>query len=286
LTKREIVKVRVDYGIPSTGMTEWDASGYSRISSLQAAMAQEVLALLELKGSERILDVGCGEGKITAQIASRVPKGSVVGVDPSHDMIGFAKKHFTPTMPSGSSLGNLRFEVADARCLSFKNEFDLAVSFNALHWIPEQDAALRSIRSTLVQGSKTQFRLVTAGARRSLESVVEEARAALEWKDYFKNFQDPYLRLTPDEYVAVAEQNGFRVLRVHTQDHSWDFGSRAAFASFSAIGLVAWTDRLPAAERRKFVDEVLDHYQSVAAAGAGEENTFRFYQTDIALQTT
>ena len=65
-------------------------------------MAQEVLALLDLNGSERILDVGCGEGKITAEIASRVPRGSVVGVDPSHDMIGFATKHFTLTMPSGA----------------------------------------------------------------------------------------------------------------------------------------------------------------------------------------
>jgi trans-aconitate 2-methyltransferase len=267
-------------------MTEWDAAGYSRISSLQAAMAQEVLALLDLNGSERILDVGCGEGKITSEIASRVPRGSVVGVDPSHDMIDFARRHFTPTMPSGAlkvSQRNLRFEVADAGRLSFKNEFDLAVSFNALHWIPDQDAALRSIRSALIQSGKAQFRLVTAGARQSLESVVEETRTALEWKAYFKNFQDPYLRLTPDEYVAVAERNGFRVLRVNTRDHSWDFGSRAAFAHFSAVGLVAWTDRLPAAERQKFVDDVLDRYQSVAAARVGEENTFKFYQTDIGM---
>jgi trans-aconitate 2-methyltransferase len=238
-------------------------------------MAQEVLALLDLNGSERILDVGCGEGKITAEIASRVPRGSVVGVDPSHDMIDFAQDHFTHA--------NLRFEVADARRLSFKNEFDLTVSFNALHWIPDQDAALRSIRSALTPGGKTQFRLVTAGARQSLESVVEETRAAPEWETYFKNFQDPYLRLTPDEYVAVAERNGFRVLRVSTQDHSWDFGSRATFADFSAVGLVAWTDRLPAAERQKFLDQVLDRYRSVTAARAGEENTFKFYQTDVAM---
>jgi trans-aconitate 2-methyltransferase len=255
-------------------MTEWDAAGYSRISSLQAAMAQEVLALLDLNGSERILDAGCGEGKTTAEIASRVPRGSVVGVDPSSDMIRFAQDHFTHA--------NLRFEVADARRLSFENEFDLAVSFNALHWIPDQEAALRSIRSALVADGKTQFRLVTAGARQSLESVVEETRAAPEWKDYFKNFQDPYLRLTPDEYVAVAERNGFRVLRINTRDRSWDFGSRAAFADFSAVGLVAWTDRLPVAERQKFLDDVLDRYQSVVAMRAGE-NTFKFYQTDIAM---
>ena len=264
-------------------MTEWDAVGYSRISSLQAAMAQEVLALLELNGSERVLDVGCGDGRVTAEIASRVPRGSVVGVDPSHDMIEFAEKRFTLPTANGVLLRNLRFEVADARCLFFDNEFDLAVSFNALHWIPDQDAALRSIWSTLVLGGRAQFRLVTAGARQSLESVVEETRTAPEWIAYFKSFKDPYLRLTPDEYVAVAERNGFRVLRVNTQDHSWDFGSRAAFAGFCAVGLVAWTDRLPAAERQKFLDDVLDRYQSVAATRAGEENMFKFYQTDVAM---
>ncbi len=121
-------------------MTEWNAAEYYRRSSLQEAMAQEVLALLDLKGSERILDVGCGDGKITAEIASRSPKGSVVGVDPSRDMIGFAQSHF-----GAGTRPNLRFEVADARWLPFKNEFDLVVSFNALHWIPEQDAALTSI---------------------------------------------------------------------------------------------------------------------------------------------
>jgi trans-aconitate 2-methyltransferase len=55
-------------------MTEWDAAGYARRSGLQAAMANEVLALLELDGSERILDVGCGDGRITAEIAARVPQ--------------------------------------------------------------------------------------------------------------------------------------------------------------------------------------------------------------------
>src|SRR6267154_793907 len=133
-------------------MTEWDAAEYSRRSSLQEAMAQEVLALLDLKGSERILDVGCGDGKITAQIASRASKGSVVGVGPA-------------TLP------NLRFEVADARRLPFKNEFDLMVSFNALHWVPEQQTALSSIRSTLISGGKAQLRLVSKDAGKSVENV-------------------------------------------------------------------------------------------------------------------
>src|SRR3989454_2210056 len=259
-------------------MTEWDAAEYYRRSSLQEAMAQEVLALLDLKGSERILDVGCGDGKITAEIASRVPRGSVVGVDPSGDMISFAQSHFGPATRS-----NLRFLVADARSLPFQNEFDLVVSFNALHWIPEQQTALSSIRSTLVSGGKGQLRMVSKGARKSLENVAEETRRTSRWNAYFQDFDDPYLHLTPEEYAAMAERSGFRILSVSSKDHAWDFGSRMAFAGFCAVGCVAWTSRLPAAERTDFINDVLDRYQAAANHDIGEENTFKFYQMDIGL---
>ena len=71
-------------------MTEWAASEYARISQLQETMAAEVLSLLDLKGIERVLDVGCGNGKVTAEIASRVPHGTVLGIDSSAEMVAFA----------------------------------------------------------------------------------------------------------------------------------------------------------------------------------------------------
>lgn len=259
-------------------ITEWNAGEYYHRSSLQEAMAQEVLALLDLKDAERILDIGCGDGKITAEIASRCPRSSVVGVDPSRHMIGFAQSHFGP-----ATRANLRFEVADARCLPFKSEFDLVVSFNALHWIPEQDAALSSVHSALISGGRAQLRLVAAGTRKSLENVVEETRRTSKWSAYFRGFNEPYLHLTSDEYAAMAERNRFRVLHVKTRDHAWDFGSRAAFSAFCAVGCVEWTRRLPEAERPAFINDVLDRYRTVAADGSGEESTFKFYQMDISL---
>jgi trans-aconitate 2-methyltransferase len=256
-------------------MTEWNAAEYAHQSSLQATMAEQVLGLLELTGSERVLDVGCGQGKVTAKIARRLPDGAVVGIDPSHDMISFARSHF--------SQPNLRFEVADARQLPFEKEFDLVVSFNALHWIPEQELALRSIRESLISGGRAQLRLVPVGPRQSLESVVEETRLAPRWRIYFKNFGDPYLRLTPEEYAAAAERSDFRVLRLQTDDQAWDFGSRARFLAFCAVGCVAWTTHVPVTERARFLNEVLDRYGSVAAEKPGEENTFKFYQIDVSL---
>lgn len=262
-------------------MTEWNAAQYYRVSSLQEAMAEEVISLLDLNGPERILDVGCGDGKITAQIAHRTPRGSVVGVDPSHDMISFAQSHFGP-----ATLPNLQFQVADACRLPFDNEFDLVISFNALHWIPKQEEALRSIHSALVSAGKAQLRLVPAGPRKSLETIVEETRRTSKWNAYFADFDDPYLHLTPEEYAALAEGNGFRVLRVSSKEDAWDFGSRTAFSDFCAVGCVAWTNRLPPRERAEFISDVLDRYRAVAVDHPGDENTFKFYQMDISLVAT
>ena len=259
-------------------MTEWDASGYARISGLQQAMAREVLALLDLKGSERVLDVGCGNGKVTAEIASRVPAGTVLGVDSSAEMIASARHQFGPEVRP-----NLRFEVADARQLPFRREFDLVVSFNALHWVPEQEQALRSIRSVLSSHGTAQLRLVPAGQRKSLENVIEETRLSSRWARYYHRFSDPYLHLTPEQYQALAEKNGFHIDRVHTEAKAWDFESRAAFVAFGSVTFVEWTQFLPEPERLTFVNDVLDRYTSVAADRVGEENTFKFYQMDITL---
>lgn len=260
-------------------MTEWNADEYARRSGLQQAMAAEVLALLDFEGSERVLDVGCGDGKITAEVARRVPRGSVLGVDPSLDMVAFASSHFGPGV-----LPNLCFEVADARSLPYRGEFDRIVSFNALHWIPEQDAALRSIRAALKPNGLALLRLVPAGERKSLEDVLENTRRSPRWAGFFRDFHDPYLHLTPEQYRAAAERNGFRVIRQHTEAKAWDFRSRPAFFAFGSVTFVEWTRYLPEAERPAFISDVLDRYRAIAADGPDEENTFKFYQMDIALE--
>src|SRR5439155_6607185 len=119
---------------------------------------------------------------------------------------------------------NLRFEVADARCLPFKLEFELVVSFNALHWVPEQDLALGSIHSGLISDGRAHLRLVAKGARKSLGNVAEDTRRTSKWSAYFREFRDPYLHLTSDEYAVMAERNGFRVLGVNTRGQAWISG--------------------------------------------------------------
>jgi trans-aconitate 2-methyltransferase len=262
-------------------VTEWNAAEYARLSGLQAAMAEEVLALLRgrLRGDERVLDVGCGNGKVTREIAALVPRGSVVGVDASAKMVDFAKAASADATAVVATAANLSFEVMDARRLTFRDEFDLVVSFNALHWIAEeeQEFALRGIYAALKPDGVAQLRLVPRGARKSLENVIEETAKSLQWVKYFVGVRDPYLRMTAEAYSVLADHCGFRVESVRVKDNAWDFGSQSAFAAFGTVTFVEWSQHIPDAERPEFVIEALTHYKPLG----GNDHTFRFYQMDV-----
>jgi trans-aconitate 2-methyltransferase len=260
-------------------MTEWNATAYNHISTLQEVMAEEEIRRLKLTGTERVLDVGCGDGKVTAEIADLVPRGSVVGVDPSRNMIDFAAGHFGPPQHP-----NLRFETGDARRLPYRAEFNLVVSFNALHWVPEQEDALRSIQAALLPGGQALLRMVPREKGWSIEYIIEEVRVRPRWAGFFTGFRPPFAHFTPQQYRAMAERCELVVDHILVEDGSWDFGSRAAFAAFCAATFVEWTRLLPEADRAAFIADVLDHYRAAACLQPGEENVFKFQQMEVALR--
>jgi len=259
-------------------MTEWNAREYSQRSALQKWLADESLAGLDLRGSECVLDIGCGDGKITAEIAERVPGGSVVGVDPSTAMIDFAREHFV------AGHANVSFAVGDAAHLTYRDAFDLIVSFNALHWVPDQTAALRSIRQAMRPTGRSVLQFVSRGARKPLEDVIEETCASPRWSRHFPDHRRPYLHLPPEEYRRLAQHCGLRVDRLDVALQSWDFGSRAAFVDFARVTFVEWTRKIPAAEDADFIADVLDRYQRLGDGSAADAAVFHFYQMRIALR--
>ena len=254
-------------------MTEWDAKAYSERSALQKWLADSHLAQLELHGTERVLDVGCGDGQITAEIARRLNSGSVLGVDPSTRMIAFAQAHFAKL-----EYPNLVFAVADATSLPYRREFDLVVSFNALHWVRDQGAALRGIRAALRPAGRAFLEFVSQGPRKSLEDVVEETCESERWARYFVGHAPPYVHLAPEQFRELASGAELRVERLERELKSWDFKSRQAFADWAAVGCIAWTTNLPEPERPAFIDDVLDRYGRLDGVAGGGVRVFRFYQ--------
>jgi trans-aconitate 2-methyltransferase len=259
-------------------VTEWDAKRYDEVDSLQKWLADKHLDRLKLEGAERVLDIGCGEGKISAEVAQRLPNGSVLGIDRSTRMISFARSHFPK-----SACPNLAFEVADATALPYRGAFDLVVSFNALHWVHDQNAVLRGIRAALKASGRTFLQFVPQGPRQCLEDVIEETCRAEPWAGCFgERHRPPYLHLTPEAYARLAERNGLRVERLEHELCRWDFGSRERFADWADVTFVEWTKSIPRSEHPSFIAGVLDRYDRIDETA--RPGLFQFYQMEVVLR--
>ena len=107
---------------------KWDAREYEKHSLGQQKWARELIEKISLKGTENVLDIGCGDGKVTAEISKLVRKGSIIGIDNSAAMIKLATDRH-----SASIYPNLSFQKMDAVNLNFNDRFDLIFSNAVLH---------------------------------------------------------------------------------------------------------------------------------------------------------
>jgi trans-aconitate 2-methyltransferase len=244
-------------------MTDWDGTEYRQVSDLQQWLADRALDGLDLDGVRSLLDVGCGDGRITAEIARRIPEADVVGLDPSPRMISVAPAR-----------GRLTFELGDVSTMGYESRFDAVVSFNALHWALDQRAALSRIAAALRPSGWALLVFVCAGERPSLESVAMQIVRSPRWQSSFEGFEVPFVHPDVATWTNIAESCGLRVVDTTVDDLSWDFGSRDRFVRWCSVGFGGWTDHLPASAGAAFVRDVVDAY----AQATGSESVFRFLQ--------
>lgn len=257
----------------TVSVADWSGRDYSRVSGLQRAVAAESLADLAVDGDEWVLDIGCGDGFLTREIATRLPRGYIVGVDASPRMVSTAA-----TAGPGTAAGPA-FVRADARRLPFGAGFDMVVSFNALHWVPELGEALAGIAAVLRPGGRVLLQMVCAGTRPSIESTAMHVAASPRWAPYFAGFRTPFTHPEPAGFGELAHDCGLRVDSLTVRDRDWDFGSTEQFTAWCAVGGTSWTDRLPESDRAEFVDDMVTAYQPVA----GRAGLLRFMQLRAAL---
>lgn len=154
----------------------------------------DMLPLLAPSPGERILDLGCGPGQLTARIAEA--GAHVVGIDSSPDMIGQARQNY----PS------LEFKLADATQFEFAEPLDAVFSNAVLHWIPEADAVVRNIAAALKPGGRF---VAEFGGKRNVQALLAAARTVLQARGL--EYRNPWYFPSVAEYATVLERHGFEV---------------------------------------------------------------------------
>ncbi len=236
-------------------MPKWNPDHYNRNSAAQEKWASELLAKLRLKGDEQILDIGCGDGKVTAEVARSVPRGKVVGLDSSIEMIDFARKNFP-----AEAIPQLRFQLGDARALDFHEEFDWVVSFASLHWVIDHRPVLAGIRRALRPGGRVMLQFGGKGNAAEVFQVMSEVIVRPRWAERFVGFESPWGFYNPEEYEPWLHQAGLlpKRLALIPKDMTQE-GSQGLTDWLRSTWMPYW-ERVPADLRQEFFHEVVEGY--------------------------
>ena len=236
-------------------MHKWDPEAYEKSSSSQKDWAEDLLSKIALKGNERILDIGSGDGKITAKIASLVPLGSVVGIDNSRDMVIFAQRKYQP-----STWPNLSFQYGDASDLKCENEFDLVTSFACLHWVLDHRPVLEGIRRCLRPGGKVFLQFGGKGNAIEILELADQVISGQKWSKYFQNFEFPYGFFGPAEYKRWLDQSGLKTIRIELIPKEMIQPDLDGLSSWIETTWLPYTSRVPDKLRHEFIHQIAENY--------------------------
>ena len=241
---------------------KWDPSGYSRHSDSQLEWAKELIDKLQLRGNERILDIGCGDGKVTKLISEYVPDGEVIGIDNSKDMIEFASKKYPTTEHI-----NLNFINMDATQIAFEEYFDIVFSNAALHWVIDHIPVLNGIYRSLKKNGKVLVQMGGKGNANSVVEVLNEISKHNKWKQYFKNFTFPYGFHDPQQYMKWLVETGFKVERIELIPKYRVHNNIDQFKGWIRTQWLPYVARIPEHNREEYIDMVVDKFIETYPAG-------------------
>lgn len=233
----------------------WNAKDYAQHSQGQQVWARELISKSQLKGTQSVLDLGCGDGKVTAELAAGLPAGKVTGVDYSPDMIATATETFPP-----SQYPNLSFAVMDATQIRFAGTFDLVFSNAALHWVKDHKAVNAGLYACLKPGGRILLQMGGHGNAAGILQTLQALQAEPAWSDYFTDFAFPYTFPSVEDYRILLADAGFKAKRIELLPKTMEHADAAALAGWIRTAWLPYTSRIPENQRDRFIQAVVRHY--------------------------
>lgn len=211
---------------------EWNSILYDKKHDFVTEYGKGLLEFVPLNTEQAILDLGCGTGALTVQLADLCDR--IVGVDSSHNMIHKAKEQFS----------DIEFRVCDALALPFDKEFDVVFSNAVFHWISDHDALLKNVRKVLKPQGLLVCEFGAKGNIATIENAFARACGSLEY-GYEPKFNFPMA----EDFGKLLENNGFIIDTIYDYD-------RPTVLKDGEQGLVNWMKQFYAPELEVMPEQI------------------------------
>jgi trans-aconitate 2-methyltransferase len=189
----------------------WDPDQYRRFQAERDQPFHDLLALVDPAGHPEVVDLGCGDGRLTALAHQRLGSASTLGIDSSASMLGQAQ-----------GAEGLSFELGDIGTWASPGSYDVVLANAALHWVPDHAEVLARWVGSLRPGGQLAVQL-PANADHPSHTVLAEVTAELG----VEADPDPVAVnvLRPEEYAAVLDELGATEQHVRLQVYAHHLGS-------------------------------------------------------------
>jgi trans-aconitate 2-methyltransferase len=225
---------------------DWDAEGYHRISGPMEAMGVAVLGRLELVGDETVLDAGCGTGRVTAHLVERLPRGRVIAVDVSPEMVRQARAFLGPAVD---------VRQVDLLALELGEHVDAILSTATFHWILDHDRLFERLHALVRPGGQLVAQFGGHGNIASVLAAAEDVSEEPEFAETFRGFERPSFFATAEETAARLERSGFVDVRCRLTPSP--VAPEDPIAYLVTISLRDHVRRLDADRGRQFAERVV-----------------------------
>lgn len=222
----------------SGGSQSWDSALYESDHRFVYECGRDVVDLLDPLTDERVLDLGCGTGHLTAEIGDRAES---VGADVSAEMVSQARE----TYPDRS------FVRADAQALPFENAFDAVFSNAAFHWIDDQDAVCASIHTALRPGGRL---VAEFGGNGNVETIVNALEIEIREAGY--DVKNPWYFPSIGEYASLLESHGFEVTFATLFDRPTELHGNDGLRNWLSMFCESFFEPVPAEKQDSIIDAV------------------------------
>ncbi len=241
----------------STNAHEWNSAAYHKVSNPQFEWGLKVLERVHVRGDERVMDAGCGSGRLTAKLLERLPHGEVVGVDLSQNMLQQAAEHLKDFN------GRAKLVRGDLANLPFNAEFDGVFSTAAFHWVKDHDALFRSLARSLKPGGWIVAQCGDgANLQRARERVHVLMRTA-KYESFFREWQSPWEYADDRTTADRMTRAGFTDVKTWLEFAPVNFPNADTYREF--VGPVILRPFLNAITDEQLRDEFLNEVVQQAA---------------------